>query len=81
MEEKQMTKSNDPLHGITLLMILRDLIDYYGFDQLYYHVRINCFANNPTLKSSLNFLRKTPWARKKVEDLYVRMLFERTGTV
>lgn len=65
---------NNPLHGKTLEMILNELVDYYGWDQMDYHVRINCFANNPSIKSSLTFLRKTPWARKKVEDLYIRMI-------
>lgn len=65
------TQSNNPLHGITLEMILTKLQGHYGWDELAGLVRINCFANNPTIKSSLNFLRRTPWARKKVEDLYV----------
>ncbi|MCU0327270.1 MAG: VF530 family protein [Spirosomaceae bacterium] len=68
--------SKDPLHGITLEMMLKQMIDYYGFDQLYYHVPVNCFGNNPSLKSSLTFLRKTPWARTKVEKLYLRMIEE-----
>ena len=76
-EEEKMTQPNNPLHGITLERILKELIDYYGFDQMAFHVRVNCFANNPTLKSSLNFLRKTPWARAKVEDLYLRMIEEK----
>lgn len=65
---------NNPLHGKTLEMILNELVAYYGWDQMDYYVRINCFANNPSIKSSLTFLRKTPWARKKVEDLYIRMI-------
>ena len=65
---------NNPLHGVTLEMILNELVAYYGWDQMDYHVRINCFANNPSIKSSLTFLRKTPCARKKVEDLFLRML-------
>ena len=60
-----MTQPNNPLHGKTLLMILNELVDYYGWEQLALRVRINCFQNNPTIKSSLNFLRKTDWARKK----------------
>jgi uncharacterized protein (DUF2132 family) len=64
----------DPLHGITLKTILEKLVDYYGFDTLEELIPINCFKNNPTIKSSLTFLRKTDWARKKVEELYVRSL-------
>ena len=64
---------NNPLHGITLERIVKELHDYYGWDQLAFHVHVNCFSNNPTLKSSLKFLRKTDWARKKVEKLYLRM--------
>lgn len=70
---------NNPLHGITLERIVKELHDYYGWDQMAYHVNVNCFANNPTLKSSLKFLRKTDWARKKVEKLYLRMLAEQKG--
>jgi len=66
--------SNDPLHGITLKAILEKLVDYYGFDTLGELIKIKCFNENPTIKSSLTFLRKTEWARKKVEELYVRSL-------
>lgn len=66
--------SNDPLHGITLKMIVETLVDYYGFDTLEELIPINCFKTNPSVKSSLTFLRKTDWARKKVEDLYIRTL-------
>jgi len=66
--------SKDPLHGKTLETILTALVDYFGWEELGMHVRINCFNNNPGISSSLKFLRKTPWARKKVEDLYVRMI-------
>jgi uncharacterized protein (DUF2132 family) len=64
----------DPLHGITLKTILEKLVDYYGFDTLGELIKIKCFNENPTIKSSLTFLRKTEWARKKVEELYVRSL-------
>ncbi|KDN54062.1 VF530 family protein [Flavobacterium seoulense] len=70
--EKQ--TSNDPLHGITLKMILEKLVDFYGFDTLGELINIKCFNDNPSIKSSLTFLRKTDWARKKVEELYVRSL-------
>jgi uncharacterized protein (DUF2132 family) len=64
--------SNDPLHGITLERIIIELQEKYGWEGLADRVRINCFYENPSVQSSLKFLRKTPWARKKVEDLYVR---------
>ena len=62
---------NNPLHGITLEKILNYRVDYYGWDELSYKINIRCFYNNPSIKSSLTFLRKTPWARKKVENLYL----------
>jgi uncharacterized protein (DUF2132 family) len=61
----------DPLHGITLEKIVTELVDLYGFEHLGYLIPVNCFNSDPSIKSSLTFLRKTPWARKKVEDLYV----------
>ena len=66
--------NTDPLHGITLQKILEQLVDFYGFDTLYEFVKIKCFNDNPSIKSSLVFLRKTEWARKKVETLYIRTL-------
>lgn len=60
------------LHGITLQRILEQLVDYYGFDTLGELIKIKCFTDNPSIKSSLNFLRKTDWARKKVENLYLK---------
>ena len=66
--------SKDPLHGVTLQNILEKLISYYGFDTLGEIIKIKCFNENPSLKSSLTFLRKTEWARKKVEELYVESL-------
>lgn len=70
MEQK---KSADPLHGKTLEMIMTELVEYYGWEHLGYKINIKCFNENPSVKSSLTFLRKTPWARKKVEELYIRM--------
>jgi uncharacterized protein (DUF2132 family) len=67
-------QKNNPLHGKTLQMILEALVHHYRWDGLAYHIDINCFKSNPSIKSSLTFLRKTPWARKKVEDLYVQMI-------
>jgi uncharacterized protein (DUF2132 family) len=69
-----MEKSKDLLHGITLQKILEDLVEYYGFDTLSEFVKIKCFTDNPSIKSSLTFLRKTDWARTKVENLYIRTL-------
>lgn len=62
----------DPLHGVTLETIVTKLVEYYGWEELGERIKINCFINNPGIKSSLTFLRKTPWARKKVEELFVR---------
>jgi uncharacterized protein (DUF2132 family) len=64
-------KSNDPLHGKTLEAILIALVAHFGWPEMGYRIRINCFLDNPSINSSLKFLRKTPWARKKVEDLYI----------
>ncbi|HLP65135.1 VF530 family protein [Flavobacterium sp.] len=66
--------SNNPLHGITLQKMLEQLVDFYGFDTLGELIKIKCFNDNPSIKSSLTFLRKTDWARKKVEQLYIRTL-------
>ena len=66
--------SKDPLHGKTLETILTELVNHYGWEDLGNIITINCFNNNPTIKSSLTFLRKTPWARKKVEGLYIKMI-------
>jgi len=63
--------TNDPLHGVTLEMILTHLVKRYGWDQLASIIDIRCFKNNPSIKSSLQFLRRTPWARAQVEDLYL----------
>ena len=61
----------NPLHGITLEIILTRLVEQYGWEDLGRRIPINCFMNDPSIKSSLKFLRKTPWARKKVEELYL----------
>ncbi|GHC43181.1 VF530 family DNA-binding protein [Roseibacillus persicicus] len=63
--------SKDPLHGKTLEQILTQLVEHYGWAELGYRIRINCFLADPSIKSSLKFLRKTPWARSKVEHLYL----------
>ncbi|WP_128546867.1 VF530 family protein [Larkinella soli] len=64
---------NNPLHGKTLETILTELVDHYGWERLGNRIDIRCFNENPSVKSSLTFLRKTPWARQKVEELYLRM--------
>jgi uncharacterized protein (DUF2132 family) len=66
--------SKDPLHGVTLQTIMEQLVQYYGFDTLGELIKIKCFNENPSVKSSLTFLRKTDWARKKVEELYKNTL-------
>jgi uncharacterized protein (DUF2132 family) len=65
---------NNPLHGIKLVDILEFLVDEYGWDELGERIDINCFQSNPSIKSSLKFLRKTPWARAKVEKLYLNSI-------
>ncbi len=70
-------ESNDPLHGVTLKTIVTCLVEHYGWDELGRRVRIRCFTNDPSINSSLKFLRRTPWAREKVEDLYIGFLNRR----
>lgn len=65
---------NNPLHGKTLEAILVYLVSYYGFEELGEKIRINCFTKDPSIKSSLKFLRRTPWAREKVERLYIETI-------
>jgi uncharacterized protein (DUF2132 family) len=78
MFEKAMTteQPNNPLHGITLETILAHLVKKYGWAELGNRIRIKCFTDNPSIKSSLKFLRRTPWARKKVEELYLASLMD-----
>ena len=61
----------NPLHGLTLEMILSQLVEQFGWEELSQRININCFKKDPSIKSSLKFLRKTPWAREKVENLYL----------
>ena len=75
MSEQQI---NNPLHGVTLEQIVASLVQFYGWSELGQRVDINCFRNDPSVKSSLKFLRKTPWARKKVEELYLATKTELT---
>jgi uncharacterized protein (DUF2132 family) len=67
-------QNNDPLHGKTLQTIVEFLVEFYGFETLSQKIKINCFTENPSVKSSLTFLRKTDWARKKVEELYCQTI-------
>ncbi len=71
MENSQL---NNPLHGVTLETILTQLVEQYGWAELGKRIPIKCFNENPSIKSSLKFLRQTPWARKKVEDLYLKTI-------
>lgn len=68
-----MTQANNPLHGIKLEDLLTDLVDHYGWEELGRRIDIRCFNHDPSIKSSLKFLRKTQWARDKVEYLYLKM--------
>lgn len=67
----QEEQPNNPLHGVKLITILEVLVEQYGWEKLAMKININCFKNDPSIKSSLKFLRKTPWARDKVEQLYL----------
>ncbi len=64
----------DPLHGVTLEAVVTKLVAHYGWEELGYRINIRCFIDDPSVSSSLKFLRKTPWARKKVERLYIAMV-------
>jgi uncharacterized protein (DUF2132 family) len=68
--------SKDPLHGKTLEMIVTELVEHFGWEDLGSIIDIRCFQYDPSIKSSLTFLRKTPWARRKVEELYLSILRE-----
>ena len=66
--------SRDPLHGLTLEAIVTSLVDHFGWTELGRRIEIKCFTSEPSVRSSLKFLRKTPWARSKVENLYLRAI-------
>ena len=70
-------KSKDPLHGITLEAMVNDLVAFFGWEELARRISIRCFSSDPSVSSSLKFLRKTPWAREKVEGLYLFVQRER----
>ncbi|MGB1906561.1 MAG: VF530 family DNA-binding protein [Spongiibacter sp.] len=74
------TGNRDPLHGQTLEAILKQLVDTYGWEELGRRIRIKCFTSDPSISSSLKFLRKTPWARQKVEALFIRSLDRKSNT-
>lgn len=74
MSTPENTQPNNPLHGVKLATIVEELVAYYGWEELGNKISIRCFTHDPSVKSSLTFLRKTPWARTKVENLYLRML-------
>ena len=65
-------RTQDPLHGVTLEMVVTQLVEKYGWEELGRRINIKCFTTDPSITSSLKFLRKTPWARQKVETLYIR---------
>ena len=71
-DQPPVKQANNPLHGVKLATVLETLVEYYGWEELALKININCFKNDPTMKSSLKFLRKTPWARDKVEWLYLK---------
>ncbi|WP_158975720.1 VF530 family DNA-binding protein [Cellulophaga sp. L1A9] len=73
-DENKQEQPNNPLHGVKLKDILEFLVEKYGWKELSLQININCFKSNQTIKSSLNFLRKTPWAREKVEHLYLKSI-------
>lgn len=73
-KEKEQKQVNNPLHGIKLVDIVEFLHVMYGWEELGQRIRIKCFNENPSIKSSLKFLRRTPWARTKVENLYLRSI-------
>ena len=75
--DKKNVQPNNPLHGVKLATILEELHQEYGWDGLAMEININCFKKDPSIKSSLTFLRKTQWARDKVEDLYLDLLEDR----
>ncbi|MFT6246642.1 MAG: hypothetical protein ACJA0U_000294 [Salibacteraceae bacterium] len=71
-----MEESNDPLHGKSLEFIVKQCVDRLGWEQMSYHVNVNCFKSDPSVKSSLKFLRRTPWARAKVEKMYIERVLQ-----
>lgn len=73
------SQPNNPLHGIKLEKIVTDLVAHYGWEYMGYNIKIKCFTENPSIKSSLKFLRRMPWARTKVETMYLKYLKQKGG--
>lgn len=73
-------QSNNPMHGVKLETVVVKLVEHYGWDELANRININCFKKDPSVKSSLKFLRKTPWAREQVEQLYLSSLASRSDS-
>ncbi len=71
-QQKSKSTAQDPLHGVTLKMVVTRLVENYGWEALGRQIKIKCFTSNPSITSSLKFLRRTPWARQEVEALYLR---------
>jgi uncharacterized protein (DUF2132 family) len=69
-------RSRDPLHGVTLERMLTELVDHFGWETMGQRIKVRCFTSDPSIGSSLKFLRRTPWAREKVESMYLFMLRE-----
>lgn len=74
MDQDSLQQPNNPLHGVKLIDILERLVEEYGWEELGMRINIRCFTHDPSIKSSLTFLRKTPWAREKVEQLYLKVI-------
>ena len=74
MNQEKEQQPNNPLHGVKLVDMVEYLVGFYGWEELAQHIRINCFRSNPSIKSSLKFLRRTPWARAEVEALYLKTI-------
>ena len=74
-EKPSQPSKADPLHGVTLAMVVTQLVEYYGWQRLGQEIKIKCFTHEPSMASSLKFLRRTPWARAKVEALYLATSF------
>lgn len=74
MDQESLQQPNNPLHGVKLVDILERLVEEYGWEELGMRINIRCFTHDPSIKSSLTFLRKTPWAREKVEQLYLKVI-------
>ena len=73
MDSQKQEQTNNPLHGVKLVDMLEALVIHYGWEEMGYYIDIRCFNYDPSIKSSLKFLRRTPWAREKVEALYLEM--------